>query len=113
MDANADALALALAALVRRQLGELGAAIPHDLEATIEAAMPSLLEADPVDEEGSLSRADLYRIRSGKLVARLLPLGALADRRRRRELRVSVRTIIGDHLGGLLPASVYLDGRRD
>jgi len=109
MDANADALALALTSLVRRQLGELGATVPQELEATITAAMPGLLEADPEDEEGSLSRADLYRIRSGKLVARLLPLGALADRRRRQELRASVRTIIGEHLGGALAPSVYLD----
>ncbi len=109
MAADAKDLALALASLVRKHLAELEATVPYDIEAKINAAMPDLLEADPVDEEGSLSRADLYRIRSGKLVARLLPLGSLADRRRRQAIRAAVRTIVGEHLGAPLSASVYLD----
>jgi len=110
-------LALALAALVEELRGELRSvdgAVDHaitDDEAlsVLREAMPRLLSADAVDDPDSLSRADLYRIRAAKLVARLLPPGSLADRDRRRRLRARVRELIAQHLGADLEPSVYLD----
>ena len=103
------ALARALAAIVREHHPTADAAALATVDAAIAAALPTLLAADPVDSEGSLSRADLYRIRSAKLIARLLPPGSLADRGRRRRIRAAVRDAVGERLGGELPASVYLD----
>src|SRR5690606_5025134 len=68
---DAGSFAAALAAIVRR----LDAGAGDEVEATIAEALPRLLEVDGDDEAGSLGRADLYRIRSGKLIARLLPPG--------------------------------------
>ncbi|MCB9701309.1 MAG: hypothetical protein H6711_05415 [Myxococcales bacterium] len=105
-------LARALAALVRRLHPTPAAIDEAAIDAAIAEAIPRLLEGDPVDEEGSLSRADLYRIRAAKLIARLLPVGALAEPERRRRLQAELRREIGALLGGPLPPSLYLDRRR-
>ncbi|MEZ4452127.1 MAG: hypothetical protein R3B09_21865 [Nannocystaceae bacterium] len=104
---NVDALTTALAAIVRRIDPDAG----DEIEAAIAEAMPRLLESDGEDEPGSLSRADLYRIRAVKLIARLSPPGALASPALRRALRLEIRARIGELLGAPLPASAYLDRR--
>jgi hypothetical protein len=109
VEAADTALARALAAIVREHHPTADAAVLATVDAAIAEAMPTLLEAEPIDSEGSLSRADLYRIRAAKLIARLLPPGSLADRGRRRRIRAAVREAVGERLGGELSASVYLD----
>ncbi len=87
----------------------------------LEPALAELLETirrpvddpeDPPSRPGeSLSRADVYRIRISKFVARELPLGALADRALRRELRRAARELAALLLDAPLEASAYLDRR--
>ena len=103
-----ERLIAGLCALTRR----FGAPAEADVAGAIREALPGLLACDPVDEEGSLGRADLYRIRAAKLVARLLPPGALADPMRRGALRIAVRGLVEELVGGSLPPSVYLDRGR-
>lgn len=98
----------ALVALVTRLDPRVGAAAA----AAIAEAMPRLLAPDGDDEPGSLSRADLYRIRAVKLIASQLPPGALASPALRRALRGEIRALVGELLGEALPPSPYLD-RRD
>ncbi len=108
---DADALALALAAIICTESTTPGAATDVHILSEIRQALPRLLAADRLDEAGSLCRADLYRIRAAKLIARLLPPGSLASRDRRRRIRAAVRIVIGDYLGAPLSNSLYLDRR--
>ncbi|MEZ4385427.1 MAG: hypothetical protein R3A79_29145 [Nannocystaceae bacterium] len=111
MEAADEALARAIAAIAREHHPSRDGGDAAAIDAAIDAAMPTLLAADPNDHEDSLSRADLYRIRAAKLIARLLPAGALADRGVRRRIRAAVREAVREHLGGELPESRYLDRR--
>lgn len=62
-------------------------------------------------EVGSLSCADVLRIRIGKLIARELPSETYQDIAQRALLRSAVRDLVAEHLGPLEP-SAYLDGQR-
>ena len=106
-----DALALALAAIIEDEMPTPQAAANVHIFNEIRRALPRLLAADGFDQAGSLVRADLYRIRAAKLIARLLPPGSLADRNRRRRIRAALRVVIANYLGAPLAESLYLDGR--
>lgn len=106
---DADALALALAAIIGEESTTPGAAADLQILSGIREALPRLLATDGLDLAGSLCCADLYRIRAVKLIARLLPPGSLASRVRRRRIRAAVRVVIGNYLGAALSESLYLD----
>ncbi len=106
---DADTLALALAAIIGDESTPPRAAADMHILSEIRGALPRLLAAEASDQAGSLTRADLYRIRAAKLIARLLPPGSLADRERRRRIRAAIRIVISNYLGAPLAESLYLD----
>ncbi|MCA9629967.1 MAG: hypothetical protein KC766_19990 [Myxococcales bacterium] len=59
-------------------------------------------------EIGSLSRADVLRIRLAKLIARELPSERFRDLKTRAALKADVRSLVERHLGEIT-ASPYLD----
>lgn len=83
-----------------------------------EQAAPAQATREAWDEEdasrpeiGSMSCADVLRIRISKLVARELPSETYQDISQRAILRGAVRDLVAQHLGALEP-SPYLDRRR-
>ncbi len=110
-----------LRALVLRLRESTSTSTDTDTDA-LERALAELLETirrpvdDPMDPPSpgeSLSRADVYRIRISKFVARELPPGALAERARRREIRRSARDLTALLLDAPPEESAYLDRARE
>ncbi|MCA9718665.1 MAG: hypothetical protein H6713_04865 [Myxococcales bacterium] len=81
------------------------------------AEMLETLRRPPDDPDAppgeSLSRADVYRIRISKFVARELPPGSFADRALRRAVRQEARALAELLLGAATPDSPYLDRARE
>ncbi|MCA9643750.1 MAG: hypothetical protein KC492_23820 [Myxococcales bacterium] len=59
-------------------------------------------------EVGSLTRADVLRIRLAKLIARELPIQRFRDLKTRARLKADVRSLVERHLGEV-ETSPYLD----
>ncbi|MEZ4373498.1 MAG: hypothetical protein R3B07_21940 [Polyangiaceae bacterium] len=59
-------------------------------------------------EIGSLTRADVLRIRLAKLIARELPIQRFRDLKTRARLKAEVRALVARHLGDV-EESPYLD----
>lgn len=59
-------------------------------------------------EIGSLTRADILRIRLAKLIARELPIQRFHDLKTRARLKAEVRALVARHLGDV-EESPYLD----
>lgn len=99
VDPDRDRLFADLIALVAELAPDAGPGAAAALRAEREALLEGLLEAPPGEDERSLSRTDLYRIRIGKIVARSLPAALWREPATRHRVRARARALACAYTG--------------